>query len=192
MSATSHLRYPANGLYMIAKIQAAETRIQTLRTIPMRSTFESVSVQQELNAVAGSVDYVKGWINYALYGNCFQGDNFKNVQGHSEKVAKETRQWMIRKLTTPTVSNNVSPANSSSSCIQLQNDWTSYSGSTFLPHRCLALSLAAAGTGLCSMMPCGRCHICRPRPSRRTCWQRQQCSQRSRGNAGDWWQKVPS
>lgn len=71
--------------------------------------------EHELNAVPGSGDYVKGCINYALYGNCFQGDNCKNVQGHSEKIAKETRQWMVRKLTTPTVSNSVSPANASSS-----------------------------------------------------------------------------
>lgn len=28
----------------------------------------------------------RGFINYALYGNCFKGDECKNVQGHNEAV----------------------------------------------------------------------------------------------------------
>jgi hypothetical protein len=57
---------------------------------------------QELQAVSNvdkSKDYVKGCVNFALYGNCFNGDSCKNVQGHSESIAKDTREWMIRKLT---------------------------------------------------------------------------------------------
>lgn len=68
---------------------------------------------QQLQTVGAPGDYVKGCINFALYGNCFQGDACKNAQGHSEKVAKETRQWMVRKLTSASEkSSNPSPTSS--------------------------------------------------------------------------------
>lgn len=54
---------------------------------------------QVLNDSGGPKDYVKGCVNFALYGNCFNGDACKNAQGHREKVAAETRDWMVRKLT---------------------------------------------------------------------------------------------
>ena len=54
--------------------------------------------QQVLQAIEGKPDYVKGCVNYALYGNCFLGEKCKNIQGHNESVAKDTRQWMIQKL----------------------------------------------------------------------------------------------
>jgi hypothetical protein len=53
---------------------------------------------QALNNSSGTKDYVKGCVNFALYGNCFNGDACKNAQGHNEKVAVETREWMISKL----------------------------------------------------------------------------------------------
>lgn len=56
---------------------------------------------QQLQALNDKNDYVKGCVNYALYGNCFLGEKCKNVQGHNEAVAKNTRQWMLQKLTTP-------------------------------------------------------------------------------------------
>ena len=40
----------------------------------------------------------RGCVAYALYGNCLRGDQCKHSQGHNEAVAKETRRWMIKKL----------------------------------------------------------------------------------------------
>lgn len=44
---------------------------------------------------------VRGCINYALYGRCFAGDSCKNVKGHNEKIALDTRQWILKKVSTP-------------------------------------------------------------------------------------------
>jgi hypothetical protein len=54
-----------------------------------------------VNDYNSSKDYVKGCVNFALYGNCFNGDSCKNKQGHNESVAKDTREWMIKKLSSP-------------------------------------------------------------------------------------------
>jgi hypothetical protein len=67
-------------------------------------SYQHVDQPHELNAVEHShsaTPSVRGCVNYALYGKCFGGDACKNVQGHNEKVAKETRQWILRKVTTP-------------------------------------------------------------------------------------------
>lgn len=40
----------------------------------------------------------RGCVAYALYGNCLRGDQCKHSQGHNEAVAKETRRWMMKKL----------------------------------------------------------------------------------------------
>jgi hypothetical protein len=40
----------------------------------------------------------RGCVAYALYGNCLRGDQCKHSQGHNETVAKDTRRWMIKKL----------------------------------------------------------------------------------------------
>ena len=40
----------------------------------------------------------RGCVAYALYGNCYKGKDCKYVQGHNDAVAKETRKWMIKKL----------------------------------------------------------------------------------------------
>lgn len=42
----------------------------------------------------------KGCVNFAIYGNCFRGTDCKNVSGHNETSAKETRQWLMKKLAT--------------------------------------------------------------------------------------------
>ena len=47
---------------------------------------------------SGKAPAVRGCINYALYRNCFKGSECKNAAGHNEKVAEETRKWMISKL----------------------------------------------------------------------------------------------
>jgi hypothetical protein len=67
---------------------------------------QPVEDQQELNALENSrnsTPSVRGCVNYALYGKCFSGDSCKNVQGHNERIAEQTREWMVRKLTTTNV-----------------------------------------------------------------------------------------
>lgn len=65
------------------------------------SSDDEKEAPQVLQAMESKNDYVKGCVNYALYGNCFLGEKCKNAQGHCETVAKNTRQWMLQKLTTP-------------------------------------------------------------------------------------------
>lgn len=48
----------------------------------------------------GETQSSKGCVNFAIYGNCFRGNDCKNVSGHTEEMAKGTRQWLIKKLAT--------------------------------------------------------------------------------------------
>lgn len=56
--------------------------------------------EDKLLVISGSNTVTRGCVNFALYGNCFKGKDCKNSQGHTESVAKETRQWLMKKLAT--------------------------------------------------------------------------------------------
>ena len=58
------------------------------------------SFQAQLKAISDSSPSNRGCVNYAIYGNCFRGDECKNAQGHNEQSAKQTREWLIKKLAT--------------------------------------------------------------------------------------------
>lgn len=60
--------------------------------------------EHQLAAIAGTETddkpSARGCVNFAIYGNCFRGVDCKNAGGHNENVAKETRQWLMKKLAT--------------------------------------------------------------------------------------------
>lgn len=57
--------------------------------------------QMEILAALGeNSKIIRGCVNYAIYGNCFKGKECKNAPGHCESIAKETRQWLLKKLAT--------------------------------------------------------------------------------------------
>ena len=56
--------------------------------------------EAQLKAISDSSPSTRGCVNYAIYGNCFRGDECKNAQGHNEQSAKQTREWLIKKLAT--------------------------------------------------------------------------------------------
>jgi len=54
---------------------------------------------EELLQALDAATQTRGCLYYTVYGKCFRDKECKNVMGHNEKIAKETRQWLIRKLT---------------------------------------------------------------------------------------------
>ncbi len=56
--------------------------------------------EAQLKAISDNPLSTRGCVNYAIYGNCFRGDECKNAQGHNEQSAKQTREWLIKKLAT--------------------------------------------------------------------------------------------
>ena len=57
-------------------------------------------LRAQLKAISDSSASNGGCVNCAIYGNCFRGDECKNAQGHNEQSAKQTREWLIKKLAT--------------------------------------------------------------------------------------------
>ena len=51
-----------------------------------------------MNMEAPSSGSTRGCVAFALYGNCYKGKDCKYVQGHNEAIARETRKWMMKKL----------------------------------------------------------------------------------------------
>ena len=56
------------------------------------------AVNQLMNIDTPSIGVPRGCVSYALYGNCYRGINCKYAQCHNEAIARESRQWMIKKL----------------------------------------------------------------------------------------------
>lgn len=56
--------------------------------------------EMRLLAIPGDKMITRGCINFAVYGNCFKGSECRNAKGHNEASAKETRQWLMKKLAT--------------------------------------------------------------------------------------------
>ena len=54
---------------------------------------------EEILQALDAATQTKGCLYYTVYGKCFRGEECKNVLGHTDKIARETRQWLIRKLT---------------------------------------------------------------------------------------------
>lgn len=66
----------------------------------VKKSLDSESVDQLFALQSNNNTVTRGCVNFALYGNCFKGKECKNAQGHTESVAKETRQWLMKKLAT--------------------------------------------------------------------------------------------
>ena len=55
-------------------------------------------LRQIMNIEPPSSGTTRGCVAFALYGNCYKGKDCKYAQGHNESIARETRKWMMKKL----------------------------------------------------------------------------------------------